>query len=345
MLLLTKEFDGWSFERILRHVLYWSFWLTFYGVVNGSYYGEQYVDWFFFEFITMLVKVPYAYFIAYVVFPKYITSKKYLKLGVLVLVFAFIGMLALMALYQVFPYPFGSTSFWSTKTVYMLVDLIYVASPLVAIKMTQRFLKQERMTTKLREEKTEAELQILKNQLQPHFLFNTLNNIYGMVISGEKNAGEAILKLSDMISYMLYECNTDNIELEKEVTLLSNYIELEKIRYGNRLELSFEKKGDLKGKLIPPLLLVPFVENAFKHGVSKDETTPWVRIHLQVEENRLTFLIENSLPKGLEVQSTPLRSGFGIENVKKRLELLYPNRHELALSKSDTYLVNLKITL
>lgn len=344
MNLFNKEYRGWSVERISRHVLYWSFWLTFYGVVNGSYYGEQYADWFFFEFITMLVKLPYTYFIAYYIFPRYVASKQYVKLGLSVLGYAFIGMLALMALYQIFPYPFGATNFWSTKTVYMFVDLIYVASPVVVIKMTQRYLKQERMAAQLKEEKIEAELQILKNQLQPHFLFNTLNNIYGMVISKEKHAGEAILKLSDMISYMLYECSTDKVELVKEVTLLSNYIDLEKIRYGDRLELSFEKKGHLAGRMIPPLLLVPFVENAFKHGVSRDEKRPWVRIHIRVEEGSLSFLMENSLPN-VNGHGSTLRSGVGLENVKKRLDLLYPDRHELVLSKTDTFLVKLNLEL
>lgn len=344
MNLFSKEYKSWSVERISRHVLYWSFWLTFYGVVNGSYYEEPYADWFFFEFITMLVKVPYTYFIAYYIFPRYVTSKEYLKLGLSVLGYAFIGMLALMALNQIFPYPFGATDFWSTKTVYMFVDLIYVASPVVVIKMTQRYLKQERMATQLKKEKIEAELQILKNQLQPHFLFNTLNNIYGMVISGKEHAGEAILKLSDMISYMLYECSTDKVDLDKEVTLLSNYIELEKIRYGDRLELSFEKKGVLTGKMIPPLLLVPFVENAFKHGVSRDEKKPWVRIHLRVEEGSLSFLMENSLPN-MNGHGSTLRSGVGLENVKKRLDLLYPDSHELVLSKTDTFLVKLNMEL
>lgn len=347
MFSLNKEYNGWPAERVIRHVLYWGFWLTFYGVVNGAYHGEAYYQWFLFELVTMTIKIPYTYLVAYWLFPKLIPKGRYAALALLVLAFAFIGMVMLMGIYQLFPYEMsgGATEVFSTKTVYMFVDLIYVASPVIAIKMTQRYLAQEKAALQLREEKTDAELQMLKNQLQPHFLFNTLNNIYGMVIAGEKHAAGALVKLSDILSYMLYECSAHTVDLQKEVDLLRNYIELEKIRYGNRLDLSFDVQGHLNGKMIAPLLLIPFVENAFKHGVSKSEKESWIRVHLQLQDDDMLFLIENSVSDDQQTNDLPVRSGIGLQNVKKRLAIHYPETHSLTVTHADSFLIKLKISL
>lgn len=346
MLSFEKEYKGWPPERIARHVLYWSCWVTFYCVINASYQGTGYMQWFLLELIFMTVKLPYAYFVAYYLFPKFLPQKKYVTLFSLMLLFAFLGVGFLVILLSNFPQISEGqpTEFWSVKTFFRAIDLIYVASLVVVIKMIQRYLRQERMNAQLKEDKVNAELQILKNQLQPHFLFNTLNNIYSIVLSGDKNGAGAILKLSDILSYMLYECNVDLVGLEKEVGLIKNYIQLEKIRYGERLDLSFEVDGGIKGKTIAPLILIPFVENAFKHGVFENEKYSWIRIHLQTDENELTFIVENSLPENNNGNSA-VKSGIGLNNVKKRLELLYPEKHHLIITKTETFLINLKISL
>ena len=332
--------------RVIRHVGYWCFWLGFYGVVNTAYHHSTFYKWFLFELLTMLVKVPYTYFLAYYLFPRLIPKKKYIALIFWIIVLAFLGMVGLMFLYQIFPYemPGGATEFLSSKTVYMVTDLIYVASPVILIKMTQNYIRQERNAAQLNQEKTDAELKILRNQLQPHFLFNNLNNIYSMVISDDKMAGSSLLRLSDILSYMLYECNVEKIDLEKEIHLIRNYIELEKLRYENRLEISFEAHGDISGQLISPLLLMPFLENAFKHGVAKSERSAWVRVHLFVEGKTLQYLVENSLPEN-NVDAINVTSGIGLINVRKRLEILYPDCHRLNIQQIDTYLVKLTIEL
>ena len=165
-----------------------------------------------------------------------------------------------------------------------------------------------------------------------------------MVLLGDKEAAASVLRLSSIMSYMLYECNGHAVDLNKELTLIQDYIELEKLRYGDRLDLSLEVSGQLNGKIITPLLLLPFVENAFKHGVSSSEKNSWIRINIQVVDNELVFMIENSI---LSVQETdvPVNSGIGLNNVKKRLEFLYPGKHQLKITVEDTYLVNLKIQL
>lgn len=346
MFSLEKEYKGWSFNRGLRHVLYWGFWLTFYCVLNASYQGTGYEEWFWLELMLMTVKLPYAYFVAYYLFPKFLPNKQYVALFMLMLIFAFLGVWVMVFLLKTFPEVANDqpSEFWSVKTLFRVVDLVYIASLVVVIKMIQRHFRQERLNALLKEEKISSELQILKNQLQPHFLLNTLNNIYGLVLDGDKKAAGTLIQLSNIISYMLYDCNVRFTELQKELDLVKDYLELEKIRYGNRLELSFEVEGHVAGQKIAPLLLIPFVENSFKHGVSQSQGKSWIRILVQVHGSQLSFLIENSI--AAPSSSTPkLNSGIGLENVGKRLELIYPEAHNLEIRSEETFLVHLNISL
>ncbi|MBX2896065.1 MAG: histidine kinase [Cyclobacteriaceae bacterium] len=332
--------------RLIRHIGYWLFWLGFYGLVNASYHQSTILKWSLFELLTMVVKLPYAYFLAYYLFPKLIPQKRYIALVFWVITLAFLGMVALMFLYQLFPYemPGTATDFLSFKTVYMMTDLIYIASPVVLIKMTQNYIKQEKNAARLYQEKIEAELKILKNQLQPHFLFNNLNNIYSMVLSKDDRADGALLKLSDILSYMLYDCNVERIALQKEIDLIKNYISLEKLKYEDRLEVSFEVMGEVSNKLIAPLLLLPFVENAFKHGVAKSEKKSWVRIFISLDNNYLQYLVENSLTNNTEQELTTV-GGIGLSNVRKRLNILYPQSHTLVFQQIDSFLIKMTIEL
>ena len=214
------------------------------------------------------------------------------------------------------------------------------------LKMLQHQTLQEKQNALLVEQKLKAELRVLKNQLHPHFLFNTLNNLYSLVLIQHQKSADVVLRLSDMMSYMLYECERPLIDLEKEIEHLNNYIELEKIRHGKRLNFSFEMGGDVQGKSIAPLLLLPFLENAFKHGVEKDEKDSWIRINLWVKNNQLTYFVENSLPENKEEDNLPkTQSGVGLTNVKKRLELLYSNAHNLEIIDNESFLIKLNINL
>ncbi len=338
----------WPF-RWLRHLAYWCFWLGFYGIVNSQYHGTEFYKWFLFELYTMIVKIPFAYVLAYYVFPRYIPQRKYVQLILVVLSLALAGLVVLMYLYQLFPYamPNGVGGFSTPKTLYMYTDLLYIASPVVLIKIIQQYIQQQKKTADLRQEKMESELKVLKNQLQPHFLFNNLNNIYSMVTTGDKRAADSLLRLSDLLSYMLYECNTDLVPVYQEVALLRNYLELEKLRYGNRLEVSFQEHLTSETIMIAPLLFLPFVENAFKHGVAKHPGSGfWIRIILENDDHELVFMIENNCT-GSEIQEKPgaLKSGIGLHNIHRRMDLLYPEKHEIILMKEDTFLVKLRIKI
>lgn len=350
MFQIEKTYHGWTFERVARHVLYWLAWLLFYSVVGSSYNIISPVKWAGLELLIMCVKLPFTYFLIYYLVPNYLVSKRYFNFFATLLISATIGGLLIWTLYYyVFtPYFFNHETgpFWTMKISFKALDLIYIASLPTVLKLHQLQSLREKQTLLLVEQKLGAELKLLKNQLHPHFLFNTLNNLYSMVLTQHPKAADVVVHLSDMMSFMLYECEGPLIDLEKEINNLKNYIELEKIRYGKRLEISLEIGGELQGKSIAPLLLIPFLENAFKHGVGKNEAASWVRVNLWVEDSTLTYLVENNLPEGQSEESLlHTQSGVGLSNIRKRLELLYPATHVLEIKKEDTFLAKLNLEL
>ncbi len=156
----------------------------------------------------------------------------------------------------------------------------------------------------LAKEKTKAELQLLKAQVHPHFLFNTLNNIYFFTLTNSAQAPVMIKKLSGMLHYILNECDRPLVPLEKEIKMIQDYMALEKIRYAEQMQMTIEIENNYTGKMIAPLLLIPFVENSFKHGASKMITQPWVKLYIYIENNRLHFTIRNSKPPTKEPIAT-----------------------------------------
>ena len=214
----------------------------------------------------------------------------------------------------------------------------------VAIKLLKRWYLKQKETEQLTREKISAELQLLKAQVHPHFLFNTLNNIYSFILNGSPNAPEMIKKLSSLLNYILNECNRPLVPLEKELSLIQDYITLERIRYGDKLNMSLHIQGNPAGKKIGPLLLLPFVENSFKHGTSRVLTHPWVKLDINIESDSLDFKISNTKPDwNIE---TMTKKGIGLNNVKKRLHLLYPGAYSLHITENEmSYDVSMKIAL
>jgi len=212
------------------------------------------------------------------------------------------------------------------------------------IKLVKRWWLKQKETEQLAKEKTKAELQLLKAQVHPHFLFNTLNNIYFFTLTNSSQAPVMIKKLSGMLHYILHECNLPLVPLEKEIKMIRDYMALEKIRYAEQMQMTIDIKEDHGSKMIAPLLLIPFVENSFKHGASKMITQPWIKLTISIEEDRLHFIIMNSKPSTNE--STSTKGNIGLKNVTKRLDLLYPGKHELNIvSEPDSYTVYLSLQL
>ena len=212
------------------------------------------------------------------------------------------------------------------------------------IKLVKRWWQKQKETELLAKEKTKAELQLLKAQVHPHFLFNTLNNIYFFTLTNSAQAPVMIKKLSGLLHYILNECDQPLVPLEKELKMIRDYMALEKIRYAEQMQMTIDIEDDHDNKMIAPLLLIPFVENSFKHGASKMITQPWVKLYIYIENNRLHFTIRNSKPPTNE--PTTVKGNIGLKNVTKRLELLYPGTHELNIvSEPDSYAVYLILQL
>ncbi|MEM9547899.1 MAG: histidine kinase [Bacteroidota bacterium] len=342
-----KKYDSWTFERILRHVLYWGLWSAFF--VNLNYLVKEttpYKSWLLFELSVLPVKIACAYTVAYFLMPRFLYRKKYwafiLSSSASMVFFGYI--LYLDYKYRVYPImEFKGEIYFNLEFFYKSLELVYITSLVVCIKFFQTYLHQEKVEHELRQEKTTAELNYLKSQIQPHFLFNTLNNLYGMVLSKDKQAPNTIVKLSEMLGYMLYDSASDTVLLKDELENLENYIALEKIRYDRKLDLIVNASDIPDSVEIAPMLLVPFVENAFKHGPAKEDGVSKISIDIAYADGVFTFKVDNSFSK--DEMDERIQSGIGLSNVKKRLELIYPDKHTLTISDEDHFKIILTLKL
>ncbi len=222
-----------------------------------------------------------------------------------------------------------------------ILDIFFFVGLSIAYKFTLLWFKNERL-------KQQAELDLLKSQVNPHFLFNTLNSIYSLAHQKSDKTEDAILKLSQLMRYMIYDTNKNKVALSKEVDYLNDYIELQKLRISKNVSINFEVAENVSHCSIEPMLLIPFVENAFKHGISYTNAST-INIRLDVTQKRLRFNVENTCHQQNKEAGTggiKSASGFGLNNIRKRLALLYPNQHSLNISKKNNiHLVELTLQL
>ncbi|WP_285011077.1 sensor histidine kinase [Pedobacter faecalis] len=201
-------------------------------------------------------------------------------------------------------------------------------------------IQQKEVIQQIKHSKLLSELVYLRAQLQPHFFFNTLNNIYGMAMKQSAATAPMISRLSEMMRYIIYKADGEQISLSQEVDFISNYVEIERIRYAQETDISFETQGDIDLYQIEPLLLLPLVENAFKHGLGDGSSEGKVRILLCVYDGQIHLELENSLAQNTK----PAEGGVGLSNLRKRLALLYPERHELIIKNDgNTYFTSLSL--
>ncbi len=220
--------------------------------------------------------------------------------------------------------------------------LAFVGSALYEISSFVNRKTKEAML--LKSEKLETEMKLLKSQINPHFLFNALNNIYSLSYLKPEKTPENLLKLSEMLRYMLYECNEDKVPLEKELTYLENYIALKLLKDSRGMKVSVNLERNHKEQLIAPMLLIPFIENAFKHGNIEDLENGWIQIDLKLVSKKIIFDVNNSYASTTSTKDEV--GGIGLVNVNRQLDLIYPNTHQLEIAnKAGVYSVHLEIDL
>jgi two-component system, LytTR family, sensor kinase len=222
------------------------------------------------------------------------------------------------------------------------LDIGFAAALAVAMKLLRTYWIGREREKGLVKEKLEAELKFLRNQTNPHFLFNTLNNIYALARKKSEHTADVVMKLSKLLRFMLYESKKERIRLADEIRMLEDYLELEKIRYNERLSIEFTKSVDDPSQDIAPLLLLPFIENAFKHGASETRFDSFIHIELRLDKGVLYFFIENTKEDTGEISVT---ENIGLSNVRRQLELMY-NEHTLHVeNKKDRFIVHLTVNL
>jgi hypothetical protein len=345
-------------KRIWIHIIFWILVWMFTAFVYGyTKYG------FSFSLENNIYFLPihilYFYVVSYVLIPKYLFQKKYFAFFLSLLAFIFLIPLLtrLTDIFFVEPnldsylkihgiknwYKVEGT-FWERFTNPVAYLSAFKGANLVIwVAIVVKFFKlwYERHHAAL-----QAELSLLKGQIHPHFLFNTLNNLYALTLNNSPKSPQIVMGLSEILRYMLYECNVDHVKLKKDIDILESYIMVEKIRYEERLDLNFTKSGNIDEYQIAPLLLLPLVENAFKHGASEKIGQAWINIDLTIKEAYLKFKITNGKPEVVNENAAQHFGNIGLENVKKRLELIYPNTHELKIyDEEDMFVAILEIKL
>lgn len=285
--------------------------------------------------------------------PKFLFKKKYVPFVILILSAIFLMVLAKFNLTyflissEVWPEgPNPINNLTLNYVIDMMIGELYVITFVTAIKVTLDFLKEHKRVADLEKAQLETELLFLKSQISPHFFFNTLNNIHSLALEKSNKTSKIILRLSELMRYLLYETKSERQSLENEIMCIQNYLDLEKIRHDDLLKVQMCISGDIHDKTIAPILLLTFVENAFKHGVSKNIGLVNVDIEFVVEGDFLYFTITNPLPSAHTLtHELNQSSGIGLENVKKRLSLGYDKEdYELTIkSDAETFTIHLKI--
>ncbi len=335
--------------RLVNHVIFWT---TF--VCIGSFifsYRQNFP--FLFYLLNLVVHLPvlmmYTYFVVYTLVPNFLLRRRYFPFMVsLALISALASLIKLYisknVYYALFIPKVLHPKDWYTVDGF-LINLLWIMGPTVLFAMFKYYknwIRSQDISNEAEHKRLATELQVLKGQLNPHFLFNTLNNLYSLALSKSSKTAVIIAKMSEMFQYILYECNTTEVPVSKEIKLIENYIELEQIRYSDRLSVKFEKDVDNINHLIPPMLLYSYVENCFKHGSSKDPDMPWIKISLRVKNGSLSFETLNNIPEKGKNDNV---DGVGLLNAKRRLELIYPQNHRLTVREENCeFFVRLDIT-
>lgn len=341
---LYKQFTRYNLHHILLWILYFAFWVY---VLSP---GITKADFFINSFVIVAIHALVSYFNIYFLFPLFLQKRMYWQYFIAICLSISLGAILEAGAFTILN-TVGSEFKGDLLSIRFLLStamaITYTTAITMSLKLVKHWYEKERLAKELERVNTETELKYLKSQINPHFLFNSLNSIYALSLQKSDLTPDLILKLSDILRYLLYEGSEKKVVLAQEVKYLKSYLELEKVRHGSRMELNIEVEGDMDRYDIAPMLLIPFVENSFKHGLGKEMSKGYVDVSVKTNDNQLTFKIANSKPKngGVSAQNGYV-GGIGLKNVEKRLKLLYPKKHKLTLKDDrEEFEVKLNIEL
>ena len=344
---------GFYTITLKHHIVFW----TIYFLINTFRWG-RYFDDFLYSLQSGLLGFPIHIFLCYlniyVLMPRFIFKKKYS----LFILFLFSSIFMMVIVKFNLTYYLLSSNVWpegpeivNTLTANYVMDMmigeLYVITFVTAIKITSDWIKENKRSSDLEKAQLETQLLFLRSQVSPHFFFNTLNNIYSLSLEGSKRTPKVILKLSELMRYLIYDTKNKRQDLKNEIICIQNYLDLEKIRYSDNLEINMNIIGQIEGKVIAPILLLSFVENAFKHGANKSIDKIKIDIDFNIEDDFLNFKIVNQIPVKPNKKQIFKRNqgGIGLSNVKKRLKLGYKKEdYNMKINNSNNlFTVELKI--
>jgi len=338
-----------TYQNLFAHFLFWALFLVIKTLFLGSHtgnYGEIFVA----TLIDLPIYILTTYFFISFLIPKYIYKGKYYLFALFFVLACCIPVFIKWVVDYYFKYPVYldkqiSLSHFCIYTFSTdFINIYFVVALAISLLFVKNWYTKQKENQLLVQKNKEAELSLIKAQLNPHFLFNTLNNLYALATKKSAEVPGVIMQVSDLLNYVLYECDSKWVSLKKEIVFLKNYIKLEKLRYGSRLNSEFHVEMEEGEYYIATMVLISFVENCFKHGVSNVRQNPFVKINVKVKNNMLYFSSKNSLPaknKNLDYQQ-----GIGIKNTIKRLRYLYHDSYSLEIMNSEqVYKVKLKIPL
>lgn len=352
-----QQFIDQLFEnRASRHILFWLGTLAI-APLLGEFTGQGIRESLIFRLVGMPIKIIATYLLVYYQIPKYLHQKRYFQflISFILTTYIFCIIYRFNNIYiaeSLAGNPGPKESLLqiiqeSKFTVYFYLVKVYGFTLFfMLLKYIRDRGEEKHKVETLLKEKANTELNFLKAQIHPHFLFNTLNNLYALTLEKSDDAPEVVAKLSEILDYMLYQCNDPQVLLQKEIELIQHYIDLEKLRYGDRLKLKFKHQISKPAAKIAPLVLLSIVENAFKHGVSGALVDPKIEIQLKEENGVLVFEVYNTKPAIAQADQKAYRKGIGASNIQRQLQLVYPDRHKWIVDEKErSYQVFLSIDL
>ncbi|MFT5384781.1 MAG: sensor histidine kinase YesM [Saprospiraceae bacterium] len=339
-------------SRVFQHLAFWSF--AF--VALAGFFAKEYGGIFLplniiYTLLFLISIVVVVYLNLRILIPHFLQRSKWLwymtSLAFVIALGVFLNLLTFEYLSDWLFSRYYFISYYEIKDLVNFISIFLAATTLMKLaKGWFELTEQKEKINRLEKEKLDAELSALKSQINPHFLFNSLNSMYALSLDNDPKVPELLLKLASGMRYMLYESNENFVLLEKELEYLDNYLDLQKLRTDHHTAINLEIRGLVSKQKVAPLIFISFVENAFKHGIKGDIEKVFINIVLIIEEEKLVFKIENNKGKVDKIPGIKYPGGVGLENVTKRLDLLYGNQYDLKIKSAEkSYYVALKIPI